>query len=71
MKVKSVEIANERYIQKSTQAFLEGEKDMNWIKGVMQNSISRPEAQAILVSLRGYGDQTRYGQLESWLQYEP
>jgi hypothetical protein len=70
MKIKSIEVATKRYIQKSTQAYLEGEKSVNWIKGVMQNSISRPEAQAILAGLRGYGDQSRYQQLELWLQSE-
>ena len=51
MKVKSLEASARSYIRKSTQAYLEGEKNLNWIKGVIQSSMPFPEAHVILADL--------------------
>jgi hypothetical protein len=68
MKVKSTPEATRRYVRKSTMAFLEGEKDLKWISGVLRHSgLAKEPTMAILLPLRDYGDPNRAQALFSWL----
>jgi len=68
MKVRSLEQSNERYIRKSIMAFLEGEKDLKWVTGVLSKSARSKEAVLpILSRLQNYGDHTRFEELSRWL----
>ncbi len=69
MKTKSVEVTVERYIRKSIQAFLEGEKDLRWLTGVVRSADpTKAQAAEALRRLTGYGDPVRAQALSDWLQ---
>jgi len=62
-RVKPLEEYVRRYAQKSLMAFLEGKKNLNWIKGVIRVSgiLRRKEKlKMIFYQLKGYGDPSRY-----------
>ena len=68
MIVKPVEKAAEQYVKKSTMAFLEGEKNLKWITGVLAHSgLSREGTISVIGPLRNYGDNTRAQALFDWL----
>jgi hypothetical protein len=69
MQVKSTQEATRRYVKKSAMAFLEGEKDLKWITGVLRNSgLAKEPTIVILLPLRDYGDTSRREALFSWLE---
>jgi hypothetical protein len=71
MKVKSVRETTERYVRNSTMAFLEGKKDINWIRGVLQHSgMPKEVTWGLLLPLRGCGDTNRHNLLFNWLATE-
>jgi len=58
--MKSIEVSVERYIRKSIQAFLEGEKDFRWITGVLRASDpTKARTADALRRLTNYGDPLR------------
>lgn len=70
VKVKSLEKTTERYVRNSVRAFLEGEKDLKWIYGVLLNSgLSKAETLPIVIAFRQYqyADPTRAAGLFAWL----
>ena len=68
MIVKPLEKATERYVRKSARAFLEGEKSLNWITGVLGHSgLGKEATMTILGPLRNYGEGARAQALFDWL----
>jgi hypothetical protein len=68
MKVRSVRETAERYVRNSTMAFLEGKKDIDWVRGVLQHSgLPKETIWGLLLPLRGYGDADRGNLLFNWL----
>jgi hypothetical protein len=50
-------------------AFLEGEKDLKWISGVLRHSgLAKEPTMAIVLPLRDYRDPNRAKALLSWLE---
>jgi hypothetical protein len=69
MRVKSTQEATRQYVKKSAMAFLEGEKDLKWITGVLRHSgLAKEPTIVILLPLRDYGDASRREALFSWLE---
>jgi hypothetical protein len=69
MKMKSTQEATRRYVKKSAMAFLEGEKDLKWITGVLRHSgLAKEPTMAILLPLRDYGNPVRAQALFSWFE---
>lgn len=63
VRVKSVGEYVQNYVRKSLMAFLEGEQNSNWIKGVIENSgilKMEGEPERIFDRLKDYGDHQRY-----------
>lgn len=59
--VKDLETTTRRYTKKSLMAFLDGEKNLNWITEVIKSSgITGEKLQQIFNELRDYGDNERY-----------
>jgi len=46
-------------------AYLEGQKNLKWIAGVVGGCID--DARQMLISLKGYDDRKRYQELSDWL----
>lgn len=57
------------YVEGSIYAFLEGEKNFNWIKGVIAKGGGQSflTVRSILDSLRSYGSYKRWFELSNWL----
>ncbi len=69
MRTKSILEATRRYVKKSAMAFLDGEKDLKWITGVLEHSgLGKEPTMAVLLPLRNYGGRTRAQALFSWLE---
>ncbi len=67
--MKSIQEATRRYVKKSVMAFLEGEKDLRWISGVLRHSgLAKEPTKAILLSLGDYGDRGRAKALLNWFE---
>jgi hypothetical protein len=64
MQVKTPEASHETWIRKSTMAYLEGEKDLNWITGIISGDVFH--ARELLIGLKGYGNPGRYQELLGW-----
>jgi len=76
VKVKSIEITVMRYVRGSLEAFLDGKRNLNWIKGTIGKSgvlAYKGMLKEIFDGLRRYSGLTRYQsilkecQKESWL----
>lgn len=62
--------ASRRYAKRSLMAFLDGKKNLNWLKGVAVAGTSSKDAFVqIAEELRGqrYGSVERWAELDSWL----
>jgi hypothetical protein len=58
----------ERYVKKSVMAFLEGEKNLKWVTGVLRRSgLGKESTMTLLLPLKGHGDPVRSQELFSWL----
>jgi len=74
--MKTAQEASKIWVKKSLQAYLEGEKDINWIVGILRGSrgsLRATEIQAIqdiLSSLGPYGLAERRDELQHWLDFE-
>ena len=77
VKIKSVEISVMRYVRGSLEAFLDGKRELNWIKGSIAHSgvlNHKDMLQEIFDGLRRYSGLTRYQnilkecQKERWLE---
>jgi len=63
VKVSGVEKYTRPYAKKSLMAFLEGEKNLNWILGVVKSSgVKGEKLKEIFDGLKEYGDPVRYQQ---------
>lgn len=63
VKRSDVEKSTKRFAKKSLMAFLEGEKNLNWIAGVVKSSgVKGEKLKEIFDGLKGYGDMARYQQ---------
>jgi len=61
MKVKDIETTTRNYARKSLMTFLEGEKNLNWIAGVIRSSRVKGERlKEIFDRLEDYGDKSRF-----------
>jgi hypothetical protein len=72
MPTKTAEQSNEKYVRKSLQDYLEGEKDLKWITGVIRSG--RMDATAIgqmLATIPNYGLPERRNELSGWLNSQP
>lgn len=76
VKIKSIEITTMRYVRGSLEAFLNGKKELNWIKGTIKNSgvlHHKGMLKEIFDGLRRYSGLPRYQsilkecQKEGWL----
>ncbi len=61
-----LERAGERYVHGMMQAYLEGKKNLDWIKSVIGKPT--PTVREMFEQLKGYGDPARYKELSDWLQ---
>lgn len=69
MKTETAELSNERYVIKSLQALLEGEKDSKWVVGIIRATRMDTEAiMRILAGLPSYGLLERRAELMAWLK---
>ncbi|OGE26009.1 hypothetical protein A3C26_01240 [Candidatus Daviesbacteria bacterium RIFCSPHIGHO2_02_FULL_39_12] len=77
VKIKTIEITTMRYVRGSLEAFLDGKKELNWVKGTIKNSgilNYKGMLQEIFDGLRRYSKLTRYQsilkvcQKEGWLK---
>lgn len=77
IKIKTLEITTMRYVRGSLEAFLDGKKELNWVKGTIKNSgilQYKDMLKEIFDGLRRYSDLTRYQnilkecQKEGWLK---
>ena len=59
--------AGKKWVKKSLQAYLEGEKDLRWIIGILQG-VSKEEIK-ILLQVQPYGLKERRDELETYLSY--
>lgn len=64
MKVKSPEESGARYARNSLKAYLEGEKNLNWVTSIVGAGAN---AKQMLSTLTGYGRPERYKELSDWL----
>lgn len=76
VKIKTTEITTMRYVRGSLEAFLDGKRNLNWIKGTIKHSgvqQYKGMLQDIFDGLRRYSGLTRYQsilkecQKEGWL----
>ena len=77
VKIITIEITTMRYVRGSLEAFLDGKKELNWVKGTIKNSgilNYKGMLKEILDGLRRYSGLTRYQsifkecQKEGWLK---
>ena len=68
MRIMSVEQANAKRTRRSIMAYLEGEKNLNWIVGTINSSGDVMEAKRLYLGLSGYGDHKRYEELGTWFE---
>jgi hypothetical protein len=68
MQVKSPVASSEKWLRKSTMAYLEGDRDLKWIAGIIGRDISR--AGEVLIGLQNYGDPKRHQELSDWCNRE-
>jgi hypothetical protein len=66
MDVKTPQASYANWLRKSAMAYLEGERDLKWIVGVLGSDVGN--AIKILADLRTYGDPERYRALLSHLE---
>ena len=64
--MKTAEEASQNWVKKSLQAYLEGEKNLKWIAGVLRG-MNKDEVLAVLSSLGQYGLNNRKSELHEWL----
>jgi hypothetical protein len=69
VRVKTVEASIEKWVRKSIMAYLEGQKNLNWIVAVVGGYAA--DARQMLIGLKNYGDRERYQQLSDWLASRP
>lgn len=62
----TAEEAGKRWVGKSVQAYLEGEKDLRWIAGILRG-LSKEEIQAVLDSFGQSGLPERREAMNDWL----
>jgi hypothetical protein len=59
--MKTVETATRNYARKCLMAFLEGDKSLNWLLGVVRSSgVRGSRLSEVFDGLRDYGDRGRY-----------
>jgi len=64
VKVSGVEKYTRTYVKKSLTAFLEGEKNLNWILGVIKSSgVKGEKLKEIVDGLKEHGDMVRYQEI--------
>jgi hypothetical protein len=68
MQVKTPEASSQKWVRKSTMAYLEGEQDFNWIVGIIGGDVDH--ALTVLADLKNYGDPKRRQELSDWLGSE-
>ena len=68
MQVKTPEASSQKWVRKSTMAYLEGEQDLNWIVGIIGRDVDH--ALAVLADLGSYGEPERRQELSDWLGSE-
>lgn len=64
--MKTAEEAGQIWIKKSLQAYLEGEKNLKWIVGILKGT-NKEAIKELLVSLEHYGSNERRKELNEWL----
>ena len=68
--MKTAKESGQRWVKKSLQAYLEGEKDLKWIGGILKG-MSKDEVRTLLSSLEHYGLVERRNELNEWLNQSP
>jgi hypothetical protein len=68
--MKTAKEASQKWVKKSLQAYLEGEKDLKWITGILRG-MGKDEVVALLSSLEHYGLVERRNELNEWLNQSP
>jgi hypothetical protein len=58
MHVKTAEASTGKWIRRSIMAFLEGQRNLKWVVGVIGNCVA--DAKQMLIDLKTYGDRQRY-----------
>ena len=64
--MKTPEQSERNWIRKSIMAYLDGDKDLKWIAGIVSADVVY--ARELLVDLVGYGDSQRYAGLSDWCE---
>lgn len=64
--MKTAKEASQRWVKKSLQAYLEGEKDLRWITGILRG-MSKDEIRTFLSHLEQCGLPERHSELNKWL----
>lgn len=64
--MKIAEEAGQKWVKKSLQAYLEGEKNLKWIVGILKGT-SKEAIEELLGSLEHYGSNERRKELNEWL----
>lgn len=77
VKIKAIEITTMRYVRGSLEAFLDGKKELNWVKGTIKNSgilHYKGMLKEIFDGLRRYSGLARYQSIlkecaaEGWIK---
>ncbi|OGF58882.1 hypothetical protein A3B05_00020 [Candidatus Giovannonibacteria bacterium RIFCSPLOWO2_01_FULL_43_160] len=63
--MKTIKEISEKWVKNSLRAYLEGEKDLKWIQGILRG-MSKNEVMGLLSSLQ-YGLPERRNELNQWL----
>jgi hypothetical protein len=66
MQVKTPQATSQKWIRKSTMAYLEGEQDLKWIVGIVGGDVNH--ALTVLADLRNYGEPKRHQELSERLK---
>jgi hypothetical protein len=69
MRVRTLQQTTERYVKGSVEGFLEGQRDLKWISGVLLRSgLPKQPTLQVVLPLMTYGDPARAASLSSWLE---
>ena len=64
--MKTAKEASQNWVKKSLQAYLEGEKNLKWIAGILRG-MNKDEVTAVLSSIGQYGSDERRKEFSEWL----
>ena len=67
--MKTIEEVGKKWVKKSLQAYLGGEKDLRWIAGIL-SGLNKEEIQALLSSAGHYGLPERRKEFRRWFNQE-